>query len=826
MRKFIALFRLTLPFLMVFTCSAYAADWSVEATLSNPYDHDLEETPVFVRIADIFGQSMDVTKLSRSGFRIRNENGKDVPYYYRVMPPAFSLATDELVFLLPTLAKGASTRYTFSNSSTQNTRQQTFDMARFVSHKANLIPNAGFEKGSEGWHGGKIVSDTRHGGGKALLLEAMGKSRTEAACSKILTLNKKGRYYINVFAKSENVARYGHRFQNLGGRIGFSNGAFRGRSSVVQDTRDWYPYRPEFSGFFFKPGYSGEDGYEPAWQMRAMHSVPNGETNKGKQSPIAKAGYKTQLKISLPQDRLYYLDNSKPGRIWIDDILVFEQPKIVFDYFKTLTDAKLENEFVYQRPINQLCGHPDFSMTARPFPWEQVASIKLSATRGERKAFCVGIALPRGGKQVTVEMSELTGPGKLDPRARDIEYLIHPWHEMAAKAGELWVRELESPCDYDKPCHMEFFIAQYIDGSTKPGTYAGTVTLKAGGKVLRELPLTLTVEDVQLDPLKEHFVGSIFNGGKCANGMSIDDQFLRIYRRSNFPYIMMFTRWLPFKPKSHQIDIEKLLSRMRQAVDKGGITAGVGIYHDVSMDKWGKGGLWARVQKNRDKYREQIKLADKALADAGLPRLIYMIWDEPRKIQKSSFNILAGTGAYTTCDAMGNPFGQMINYITHNSFDDPCQGIGTAIYKHCQTKKAKYGFCGSCKIPHSGRFQTGLLLAGSGAHYWHTWHLGKVQGKRGGKYFRHHTGLAQGEGVLDLQYVVTLQNLIAKAKKTGNNSKAAKEAEKYLETILSYCNGDQSAHCYYYNGTPFWWGDYWFYDHFRTNLLKYMMQLQ
>ncbi len=822
---------------MLLTCSAQAATLSVEATLSNPYDHDLEETPVFVRIADIFGQSIDVTRLNPSGFRIQDAGGKAVPYSYRIMPPAFSLATDELVFHLPKLAKGASARYTISNDPKAKVRPQAFDMAKYVSHKNNLIPNAGFEKGSEGWSGGKVVTDTKHGGGKALMLQVTGQGEAKATCNQTLTINKKGRYYINVFAKSSHVARRGHRFPKFGGHIGFSNSAFCGQSSLVQDTRDWYPYRPEFSGFFFKPGYTGENGYDFSWQMRAMHSVPRGDKgSKGGPSAIANADYKTQLVISLSQGKVYYLDSSKPGRIWIDDILIFEQPKIIFDFAKALADAKLESEFVYQRPINQLSGHPDVPYTSRPFPWEKAASIKLNATRGERKAFCVGVNLPKGGKGVTVEMSAFKGPDTLPASKRDIEYMIHPWDKAVTKKsdvikgatgiGELWVRDLEGPVDYDKPCHMEFFIAQYIDAKAKPGNYTGSVAIKANGKTIGTVPVELSVKDIQLDPLKEYFVGSILNAGKSANGMSINAEFFNFYRRSNFPYIMFFARWLPFNPKSHEIDIEKLLANMRQAVNKGGITAGVGVYNDVSLDKWGKNGLWARSKRNRKKYREQVIRADKALADAGLPRIVYMIWDEPKKVTKANFDILKGTGAYTTCDAMGNPFGQMIDYVTHNSYDDPCHGFGPEIYKHCQSKKVKYGFCGSSKIPHSGRFQTGLLLAGSGAHYWHTWHLGKVQGKRGGKYFRNHTSLALAEGPLDLQYVVTLQNLIAKAKKAGKHQKVVAEAETYLNTILSYCNGDQSAHCYYYNGTPFWWGDYWFYSNLRTKLLTYMTQLQ
>src|SRR5262249_54957320 len=151
--------------------------------------------PVFLQVFRIFGRGVDYAKFRRDGFHVFDEKGAEVEFFYRALPPTFSIADDELVLFLPSLAPGAQAKFRFTNTSEKSRKEGKLDLGRLLDHPNNLIPNGGFEKGSDGWQGGKIVSDVVKSGKNSLLLEVPGKGgAAELHCTKPVSFVK-GRNY-------------------------------------------------------------------------------------------------------------------------------------------------------------------------------------------------------------------------------------------------------------------------------------------------------------------------------------------------------------------------------------------------------------------------------------------------------------------------------------------------------------------------------------------------------------------------------------------------------------------------------------------------------
>jgi hypothetical protein len=649
--------------------------------------------------------------------------------------------------------------------------------------------------------------------------------RTSAILRKDFKFNKDGHYYFSAWAKCDNVARDGHRWGGTGGRIGLHKAPFQGLVSKVQDTRDWFCY---------KPNGMGSDPVPNDWCVPAVTPRLCGEFRgwqeaaRKQQSDIFKSGYVSDgVTISLNQIDLPYIDKSRPARIWIDDVMLFPQPMIIFDFDKALAKAGLTGDFVYSRPVT--LGNEGGS--PRVTPWQKIDKLTETAALGERKVLCLGIDLLKGGQGIDLQSMELSGPGGTI-KPSEIEYQPMRHSGFQWENWEWWAHDMSGPFDYPNPCHVDFFIAYRIPSNAKPGLYRTSMTVKANGKIVAAVPVSIDVANFKLKPLKERFIGAIYNQGMGKDGGAnmppLNRDFLKFYGRSNFSYLMMFTRWLPWKGNGPEVDIDKLKDEMTFMRDEVGLTAGVGLYWDVSLDQYGlkANGLWKRCGQNRDQYRQEVIKVDKALTEASLPRLMYMIWDEPSNVD-DKFGILKDTGAYTTCDAMGWPFFKSLEYISHTVCDDPSHEMGPAVYKYCRGKGVRYGMCGTAWSPESSRYQSGMMMAASGMSYWHQWHILNFYGvcRHCGKFVRNRSALNMGEGMIDLRYHDTLLDAIAYAEKKGTGKAEAKAAGEYLADVLTFCSGDLDGHVSYYNGTPTSWGDDRFYDQWRADMRKHIIAI-
>jgi hypothetical protein len=813
-----------------------------DVTLTNPFDKEFVNLPVLLQVFRVFGRGVDYGKFNPDGFHVYDDRDKEIEFYYRALPPQFSIADDQLVLILPRFAPGARLQFRFTNSDVKNARQRKLDPALLFDNPNNLIPNGGFEKGAEGWEGGKVVTDCVRSGKAALLLEVPGSGGSASLrCTKPLAFVKGRSYYFGIWGKCENVTRRTWRYTQpwaltpISGRLTFSGDPlvfpeFSDKTHLIRfmDDRDWYCYEANAISTLCVP--------QPA--LNTCEST---------------------LSLALNQENMPYTDAKKAARIWIDEALLFEQPQVEVSVDRILKKAAPDGFFLYRRAATCL-NEPLFAVPPLPAPrpCERIQALRDAAALGERKTLTLGVSSAAPIQGLCLDVSDLKGPGGavLGEALRDIEFTYTPTvgFKFNGTSLEGWVIDGNVPREFDRPGYADYLITYRVAPDALPGKYLGTVKVRGNGKDLGELPLELEIVNLTLKPITDRYAGLVYNAGmNCTsfrfapgydgtNGAVLpprDEKFYRYYARSNFPYMMMFCNFLPFKGSGTEVDIPQLINQMKTLRDVAGCTAGVGLYPDCSLDKQGNNngqegghGLWTRSGRNPEAYRARVKEMDDALAKAGLPPLVYMIWDEPRFCDPVKFGILKGTSARTTSDINYRECCEQLErgLFTHASVDGPGCDYGPAMRKLAARCGQKIGF-DSYAGPFCHRYQTGFMLA-NGAATASFWHVGYYMG-----YHETHKAFVRGqnavglaEGIIDFRYFETLQDLMATAKKRQKAGREVEAAEKFLRDVMDFCTDDfhfmSETEIFTYNGGPERWGDDWFYDRWRTGLRNHALAIQ
>jgi hypothetical protein len=809
------------------------AVFDVDVTLTNTHAREFTNLPVFLQVFRIFGRGVDYSKFNRNGFHVYDEKGQELEFSYRALPPSFSIADDELVLVIPKMAAGEKLSFRFTNTAAKG-REGKFDAAALLENPNQRIPNGGFEKSSEGWEGGKVVADTVRSGKGALLLQAPGAGGTASLkCTRPVSFVKGMNYYFGIWAKCENVTRRTWRYTQpwalapISGRITFTGDPlvfpeFSDKTHLIRlmDDRDWYCYEANALSMLCTP-------------RPALNSC------------------ESTLTLTLNQENMPYLDATKPARIWIDDVLLFEQPEIEVSTERIAKKLAPDGVFLYRRAATCL-DQPLFAIPhlPAPRPYEKIERIADAAAPGERKTITLGVCTSAPLEGLCLEVSDLKGPGgaALGEAAREIEFTYTPTTGFKFNGTSLegWVIDGNKPRHLDRPGFADYLIAYRIPAAAAAGKYSGTITVKTSGKDLGSVPLELEIVNLPLKVITDRFSGLVYNAGmNCTNyrfapgyegtnGADLpgfDEKFLKYYSRSNFPYMMMFRNFLPFKGESAEVDLPQLVARMKEMRDVAGCTAGIGLYPDVSLDKQGNNngqeggrGLWTRSGRNPETYRARVKEMDQALAKAGLPPLVYMIWDEPRFCDPAKFGVLKGTGALTTSDINYRECCEQLQQglFTHASVDGPGSDYGPAMRKLAAKHGQKVGF-DSYAGPFCHRYQTSFMLS-SGAATSSYWHVGYYMGYHAGHqaFVRGANAVGLAEGMIDLRYFETLKDLIATAKKKKTAGREVQAAEKFLKEVMDFCTDDfhfmSETEIFTYNGGPERWGDDWFYDRWRAEL--------
>lgn len=809
---------LTPVFLLVFGCAASpAVEYDVEITLENRTGADKADWPVFLTVWKVFGGNLDLRTLNPDGFHVYGPDGKEIFHMRRKMPPDFSIGNDELILFIPKMAAGEAQRFRITN--TDRITKFRALMPALAGNPNNLIPNGGFEMawGGEpaGWRpvsdkGARVSldqTDTRDGRSLCFTFP-IGTAATIETADEI-AFKKDCPYYFSVWAKTENMSYNGYGM-NGSAVIRFKPDALRGRSELrLRDTRPWYCYK-------FDAG--GKDD----WGIDEMCSKAQSETVRQGRSEVdaeiwAKAGGKARLSIGGYQDRQPFLKGDGTGRIWLDDLLLLEQPVVTVKRADALKRAAKNGAAVFVRPVQM----PRIGAA----PHEAADKIEAFAMRGERRQVRFGIHAVDLLENVEVEVSALMSRG------------------AAITESDLELELLDHFVEPYRPVHrlnpgkqQEYLLGIDVPANASPGAYKGAVTFKASGREIAHLPLTLDVLPLNVEKMSGFWVGGIFNIGM---GLDRDKAFYREYGKARFNYLLLFDYLFSYS-QDGRLDFEAAQKQVDDIVKIAHVDGGIGLYREPNMSE-DQPRKWYQVASGNPEWQGKYKIgtdakfkaayqtfaksADEFARQHRWPELLYMVSDEPdgnRDVDPSmGWLNEALPNAVTIADVQ---FKDMLNtwqWYNLPVFDDPMDWTGPLLYEWMGLQKTLcFGFCGTGWSLEVGRYQPGLMLASSRARYWHWWHVNGPFRSREGRVERSHTVAAMAAGVNDLRYYYLLEHLMSKQRWPDWGP----EAQSYLKDVFTFASADHDRHLMPYNGVPHDWGYDRFYDDWRAKMKDFLLK--
>ena len=825
-------------------------DYAVTVELENVSGEDKTDWPVILMVAQVLGRALPPGSVNPRGFHIIDEKGVELPWTLETVPPADTPGNDEIIVIIPKLAKDGKLSLRITNTAVNSSAfREGLDT---VNNPNNLLQNPGFEtaveKGAEGWNGPcRLDTEIKRSGKSSLLLS--GAKRQEITYARPLPLHKGSFYYFGAWGRTDNVSRHA-LYNSAGGCFqvqGFDCGYETTDPNLLADakklarekaaeinpqcaTRDWSKTR--FGKISDKSlgVLSISD-----WGIPALTATASAEEAK--------------LTICFDQRPQFFMPKDKTeGKWWLDDIVLFEQPKVVIRHDELLKPHLADGLFVFSTPSNLELGRQPRG--AKPFPREKLTRLERPALRGQRAVFFIGLYHTRPVKdiQVTVTDNALKGPG--NPLPAEIEWA--PGLLGGDSTACYQLRPLTVPVSSAQTEGLPYFVVTFpVPQDAKPGKYTGTLTVSVEGNAVSVAPVTLCVQDLELPVIRDVYIGMIIQG----DNVPFNDEGVALYAKSNFTSVTRFGKFLSYvkSPESgSQVDIADLEKKL--AWLKGyGITAGVAPFQDFDLGSKHDGGtLFKKSGGNPDdttkaKFQQEVKRIEELLKSRpDLPRLIYMDWDEPvpgekwipsRKKHGGPCDMMnwipeVAPDAPHTLDAHFYVFDQILKYYNMPNFDDPSDFCGPELYRYMKSLGKDYGFAAPQSYGERARYQTGMMMAASGARYMHLWHANagaKLMDMLDGKVTRAISMVSAGEGVDDYKVFYLLKAAIVEAEKGADSAKktAAQEAQKYLDGIFAVWTADHShAPSVPYLGFASSWGGEGFYQHWQETMARSVAKIK
>jgi len=821
-------------------------EYSVQVELTNTTGADQVNWPVALKVYTVLGRNLPAGSVRPDGFAVIGPTdvgligpgGVEVPHRVEKVPPYDQPGNDELLFVIRRIAAGQTLRYRILNAAIKG-KTGPVDM---VHSPHNLLKMGGFEPGAKGQVAGvtgdgKSDRKVKRSGAASLMLTADG-GRATARIAKPVKLIKGVPYYFGCWSKTDHVARFGYQagpgahvaFGATDPATGKAVAAFAGRVMAQCSTRDWLKMTFE----------AGVDD----WGMDRYHAVANVD--------------QATVEFVLPQPRHYYMLGGKTrGTWWLDEAVLMPQPVVHVRFDLVLKPRMTDGLFVFSRPPNMPLGRIDErkrgqrEWAAMPYAHEKLTRLDAFAVKGQRVSYCIGIyhnrpvkslgcevkgeAIACNGAKLPVELIEYC-PGYLGPdRRRYMDVLNGPdGVKPATPAGDAGVRY--------------FFITFHVPADARAGKYTGDVQLSADGKAVRTVPLALRVQDMVQAAPKDVFVGLIYQGGNPR----FDDEGMTVYARSGFNCVMRFGGFLDYDKDADgkwQVNLDKLDRRMKWL--KGFGMRAVGVFSDFDLGpKWNGGTLlkrvrgpefntptdWAdKVATAEKPWKAQIRrIEDARAAHPEWPELIYMTFDEPnlhggrngKPLPAMAWVNQLNPKVVTTLDVQFDPLRVVTKWYTTPAFDDPATWAGPEVYNWIKRQGKTFGYCGAADKDEGPRFQGGLLMASTGAKYFHAWHLtgGHVAGQvaydgKTKKLLRAPAMINWAGGMNDLRAWALLTDAV----QSGGDPRATAAAKAWMKDFFTLFNGD---HRYTWTLQPWCgaasqWGYEQFYDDWQEQMLQH-----
>ena len=665
------------------------ADLAADFTLQNSTGVDKTDWPVILAVYKVFGADLDPTAINPQGFHVIDANGEEIPHMIRRIPPDFSPGNDEIVFVLPTMKANQRLSFRLTNTKAKG-RTQAIDLA---GNPNNLLPGGGFETIAKGCPDGyevqagrnvEVVPDLaiKHSGRQSLRLTIPVGSTLSLRTAQPVRFHKDRLYHFSFWARTESVAYTGWGFWNDGATVGFEPVAFPSRNAIpLRGTRDWYCY-------------SAEPGDPDGWGVPAMACPPQAEKVKkdGKEvtADLWQKRGEAVLTIKARQANQSFLKDDKTGRIWLDEMLLLEQPLVTVDRVKPLRHIASEGAVLFSRPVNM----PRMGA----FSHEAAEKVETFAMAGERRQIRVGVCAIRDLRDVRLDVTPLLSPdGQTTSLKPEIEFLgeyVEPYAPIATlPAGKT----------------AEFLLGIAVPTDAKAGVYGGTIAFRTGEKILGRMAVKFEVLPFGVPAMQPYLVGGIFNTGM---GLSRNKDLYRCYARTGFNYILLFDYL--FRWQGGQFNFSGADRQVDEITKVAGVRDAIGLYREPNMSE-DQPRLWYQIASGKPdyegaykngvnpdferEYKELARQADVYARDHHWPKLVYMVSDEPsdkRDVDPSMGWLKeAMPEAVSLADVQ---FKDMLNtwqWYSLPVFDDPIDWTGPLVYEWVKGKGRTFGFCGT-----------------------------------------------------------------------------------------------------------------------------------
>lgn len=795
-------------------------DYAVTVELENVSGEDKADWPVVLRVCHVLGRNLPPGSVNPNGFHVYDPSGKEAPHAIEPIPPYDWPGNDELAFIVPSMRQGEKVAYRITNTAADSASRSTLGI---VANRNNLIANGGFEGDTaKEWSGeAKLDGQVKRSGRSALLVAAP--SRVRAKYTAKIPLHQGSWYYGGVWCKTQNVARHGVAAgEGANFRMaGFAKVWGRNPSLMSQCyTRDWNKSR-----------------------LAARYGIGYTEWGTDQGTVQADADEAT-LELELDQKKQFFMDDAL-GKWWLDDLVLLEQPKVTVRFDETLKPLMRDGVFVFTRPTNTPMGELPTrkfptGWCAMPFAHEAAKEMDRWGLKGQRVPYLIGLYHTRPLEKVSLAVSGLDGPdgAKVAPEFVELSqgYLNNSGHH--------YLVDCAGPIDLPGPAGVRYFVVTFrIPRDARPGNHTGTIALASAGKPLREISITLRVQDMEQPILRDRYIGMIMQ----STPIRFNEDTLSVYARSGFSCVTVFGSFLSYTKESEDVrhvDVKDLEAKMGLLM-KYGVSAGVCPYTDVQLDEKPNGpGVMHRFARRQAQaaikagatepladlekkaYFRLLKELDAACkAHPEWPKVIHMNWDEPGGPHpRMGWTNECLPDALTTLDAGFGALPKVLNYYNMPALDDPCDFAGPDTFNWLKKQGKRFGIAASARCGEMSRYQPGIWMASSGASYMHAWHLAdaglmEVVEK---KPLRSIAMVACGEGMDDLEVFTLLSGEIEKGLKSSDPKAkaAAEEARKHLDAVFATWNGD-GAHA---SGNPPYlgWACSWGYERFYDEWLEQM----
>lgn len=569
--------RILLSFVLILTCGTTAvADLAAEIQLENRTGSDKRNWPVILTVYKVFGANLDPKTVNGEGFHVLDAEGKEIPHMIRQIPPDFSIGNDEIVFIVPKMRVGERLKFRVTNTAATS-RTQPIDLA---GNANNLLGNGGFEtiaKGSpdsyevEAGRNVEVAADAsiKYSGTQSLRLTIPVGSAVSLRTGQPVRFRKDSRYHFSFWARTENVAYTGWGFWNDGATVGFEPAAFRGRDSIpLRGTRDWYCY-------CFEPGDRDD------WGVPAMTCPPQAETvskdGKDTAADLWQKDGRSVLTIKARQANQPFLKEDKTGRIWLDEMLLFEQPAITVERSRPLERVARNGTVLFGRPVSM----PRMGA----FAHEATDKIETFAMPGERRQIRVGICAIGDLQDVCLDVSPLLCPDakvlSLKPEVESLGEYVEPYKPLARLAAGKTA---------------EFLLGIDVPAEARAGLYGGRIHFRAGKKSLGEMAVKFEVLPFRSSTMQPYLVGGIFNSGM---GLPRNKALYACYSKTGFNYILLFDYL--FRWQAGQLDFAGAGKQVDEITKVAGVRDAIGLYREPNMSE-DQPRLWYQVASGRPDY--------------------------------------------------------------------------------------------------------------------------------------------------------------------------------------------------------------------------------